>query len=263
MNSVTKKNPMGRNKEECRINSKKFMIAIVLSVTFGLGWGFGFITTSHDIQSVVIVFQAIFIIIVGLQGVLLFIFHGIRNPDVRDLWKSFFSAVSRKMRGVNTSSLTQSTGTSETNTCTPKQVSIPTSLEPSTNNMNSLMAVSENLTATAVTDIDANQYGLTQKQVSIPTSLEPYTDYMKSPSLIVSENSTASTVVDTNIDINQSCYGNMKHHKPEEVSTLKKKFYETGKQFSLKGCKPGFVSVTVKKFEELMQQERKVALRID
>ena len=68
------------------------------------------------------------------------------------------------MRGVNTSSLTQceTTGTSETNTL--KQVSIPTSnsLEPSTNNIMksvsslSLMVVSENSTATAVMDSDAN-----------------------------------------------------------------------------------------------------------
>ena len=83
MNSATKKTPVGR---ESTINTKSLMIAIVLSITFGLGWGFGFLATSHDIQSIVIVFQAIFIVIVGLQEVLLFIFHGIRNPDVRDLW---------------------------------------------------------------------------------------------------------------------------------------------------------------------------------
>ena len=158
MNSIAKKTStaVANKNEESRFNTKNFMIAIVLSITFGLGWGFGFLATSHDVLPIVIIFQAIFTIIVGIQGVLLFIFHGVRNPDVRGLWKSVLLSVSRKTRKVY--SLTQSTGTSET-----KQASIP--ISPSTDmglshsydrsaTKSPSLTFSDNSIATADTNID-------------------------------------------------------------------------------------------------------------
>ena len=90
-----RKSPLRRRKEKAlKFNIQNFIITVVLSITLGLGWGFGFLATSHDIRPVVIIFQGIFTVVVGIHGVLLFILHGIRNPDVRAFWKSI--TVSRK-----------------------------------------------------------------------------------------------------------------------------------------------------------------------
>ena len=170
MNSIARQTPAtaGNSKEESRFNTKNLIIAIVLSITFGLGWGFGFLATSHDVLPVVLIFQAIFTIIVGIQGVLLFIFHGIRNPEVQGLWKSIFMAASRKTRKVY--SLAQSTGTSVTRAT--KHATIPTS--PSTDMglshshaiKSPSLTFSDNSTTTADTNIDfeANPaYGNTEQ----------------------------------------------------------------------------------------------------
>ena len=181
MNSIIMKPSAGGGTQgESRINTKNFMIAIVLSITFGLGWGFGFLATSHDVLPIVIIFQAIFTIIVGIQGILLFVFHGIRNPDVRDLWKSMFFFVSRKTRRVY--SLTQSTGNTERDT--PKQASIP--ISPSTD-------------------------------TGLSHSYNHST--IKSTSMTFSENSTATTDTNIDFEANPS-YGNVKRYIPEEVIAL-------------------------------------------
>lgn len=178
-------------KKESRINAKNFMIAVVLSLTFGLGWGFGFLATSHDVLPIVLIFQAIFIIIVGSQGTLLFIFHGIRNPDVQGLWKSMLSAVSRKTRKVY--SLSRSTDTSETKIS--KQASIPTS--PSTD------------------------LGLSH---AYNRSAE------RSPSPTFSGNSTATADTNIDFEANPA-YGDVKQYKPEELIGLNTNIaYEMVKQ---------------------------------
>ena len=96
------------------------MTAIAQSITIGLGWGFGFLTTSHEVLPLVPItlFQAIFTAIVGVHGVLFFICHGICNPDTLTLWKSMLNP--SKMKQVHI--LTKSVGNSKT-----KQASIPTS----------------------------------------------------------------------------------------------------------------------------------------
>ena len=76
---------------------QNFIITLVLSITLGLGWGCGFLATSHDVLPIVIIFQGTFTVVVGIHGVLLFILHGIRNPDARALWKSMlFFVIPRK-----------------------------------------------------------------------------------------------------------------------------------------------------------------------
>ena len=103
---------VGAKKDDKKLNTKNFIVAIGLSITFGLGWGFGFLATSHDLLPVAIAFQVIFIIVVGMQGVLLFIFHGARNSEAQALWRSVFLTISRKTRKVY--SLTQSTNETKT-----------------------------------------------------------------------------------------------------------------------------------------------------
>ena len=68
------------------------IIALSLAVVFGLGWGFGLLTTSSSIRALTATFQAIFSIFVGAQGVLLFLLHGLRNSDVRELWKGWLTS---------------------------------------------------------------------------------------------------------------------------------------------------------------------------
>ena len=81
-----------------RFNSKKVITAIVLSITFGFGWGLGFAATSHSITSLVIAFQAIFTVVVGFHGLLMFIFHGVRSPEVQGLWKSLLCTVVKRRK---------------------------------------------------------------------------------------------------------------------------------------------------------------------
>lgn len=65
----------------------KFVGALSLAVMFGLGWGFGLLATSYPVQAITITFQSIFSIFVGIQGILIFIIHGVRNPDASRVWK--------------------------------------------------------------------------------------------------------------------------------------------------------------------------------
>ena len=65
---------------------KLVVIAFSLSVMFGLGWIFGLIT-SVPTAAVSIASQYIFSICIGLQGVFIFILHGVRSPDARKTWR--------------------------------------------------------------------------------------------------------------------------------------------------------------------------------
>ena len=72
------------------------IIALTLAVIFGLGWGIGLAATSGPAKEFTLTFQIIFSILVGLQGTLIFILHGIRNQDVRNVWKQWFSRIGGK-----------------------------------------------------------------------------------------------------------------------------------------------------------------------
>lgn len=124
-----RKFPLGGRKEKALsgFNIQNFVITVVLSITLGLGWGCGFLATSHDILPIVVLFQGIFTVVVGIHGVLLFILHGIRNSDARALWKSIIFLTIPRKRGKLYGSL-QSTGTNDTKST--KQASMPNS--PST-----------------------------------------------------------------------------------------------------------------------------------
>ena len=73
-----------------------FTLIVALSVFFGLGWGFGLAATTSDIREltfVTFVFQLIFCIFVGSQGILVFILHCIRPQRMRKKWKSWCKKV--------------------------------------------------------------------------------------------------------------------------------------------------------------------------
>lgn len=79
----------------------------VLSVVFGLGWGFGLAQTSvpdyssEAAQITVFILQVLFAVLVGSQGVLIFIFYGIGNKKVRDVWKKPFASCKQKKVSVD------------------------------------------------------------------------------------------------------------------------------------------------------------------
>lgn len=88
---------------------QQFMIAITLSLLFGLGWGIGLLAT-QEIQSEVVrnLFSALFILLTAFQGLFIFLMHCIRSKEVRKEWKRWFY----KMRGKDMSELTQSSTSS-------------------------------------------------------------------------------------------------------------------------------------------------------
>ena len=83
-----------RRKIETKKNSSFFkqnlFIALGLSLLFGLGWGFGLFATSSDVRELTFAFQVLFSVFVGSQGVLIFVFYGLRSPQFRQFWLSCF-----------------------------------------------------------------------------------------------------------------------------------------------------------------------------
>ena len=71
-----------------------FFLALGLSLLFGLGWGFGLLATSSDIKELTFTFQILFSILIGSQGLLIFVFHVIRAPQARKQWKKLFIKLS-------------------------------------------------------------------------------------------------------------------------------------------------------------------------
>ena len=84
---------------------QQFIIAIVLSVLFGLGWGIGLLATEKiNNTSVRDMFASLFIIITSFHGLLIFIFHCARSKDAREEWlKWFFKATKRDLSDLTSS----------------------------------------------------------------------------------------------------------------------------------------------------------------
>lgn len=77
---------------------ESLIIASSLAVLFGIGWGFGLLATSSSVEAITITFQILFSIFVGLQGLLLFVLHGLRSSEARKVWKQCASAIFGKSR---------------------------------------------------------------------------------------------------------------------------------------------------------------------
>lgn len=76
------------------LNYKKiFIVAMILSVNFGLGWIFGLLVTTEYPEPLYITFVVLFSLFVGLQGCLIFFLQCIRNQIVRRTWKMWFYVV--------------------------------------------------------------------------------------------------------------------------------------------------------------------------
>ena len=88
----------GETKDKNKLASfkKNATIAFTLAVIFGLGWGIGLVATSGPVRWLTLTFQILFSLLVGLQGTLIFILHGIRKKDVCNLWKQWFCQIGGK-----------------------------------------------------------------------------------------------------------------------------------------------------------------------
>ena len=95
-----KRRPKGgkSSKTQKEIYVQNFVVAVTLAVVLGLGWGLGLLATSHDVRALTTVFQVLFALFVGLQGVLIFLLHGVRNPDAREVWKSIIRYAKRSKK---------------------------------------------------------------------------------------------------------------------------------------------------------------------
>ena len=71
---------------------RKAFIVFVLAIMFGIGWAFG-ILGSENRNAVSVIFQILFVVIVGFQGLFIFLLYPCRTKDARDQWKRLFYSV--------------------------------------------------------------------------------------------------------------------------------------------------------------------------
>ena len=74
------------------------IIAITLSVLFGLGWGIGLFATQniHTNKTVRDILAALFVVFTAFHGLFIFIMQCLRSEDVRKSWKICFFSVTRR-----------------------------------------------------------------------------------------------------------------------------------------------------------------------
>ena len=77
---------------------QQLVIALALSLLFGLGWGIGLLATQgiYNNQIVRDSFAAIFVVANTFHGFFIFIMHSLRSKEVRSTWKRWFFGVTRK-----------------------------------------------------------------------------------------------------------------------------------------------------------------------
>ena len=77
---------------------QQLVIALALSLLFGLGWGIGLLATQgiYNNQVVRDSFAAIFVVANTFHGFFIFIMHSLRSKEVRSTWKRWFFGVTRK-----------------------------------------------------------------------------------------------------------------------------------------------------------------------
>ena len=77
---------------------QQLIIAITLSVLFGLGWGIGLFATQdiHTNKTVRDILAALFVVFTAFHGLFIFIMQCLRSKDIRNSWKRCFFGVTRK-----------------------------------------------------------------------------------------------------------------------------------------------------------------------
>ena len=96
--SLLRKKNISNNSAEQSFKRKlrrQFIVALALSLLFGLGWGVGMVaTTSIPVVAVSYVLQAIFILLTSFQGILIFVMNCVRSSDAQNEWKRWIKIIS-------------------------------------------------------------------------------------------------------------------------------------------------------------------------
>lgn len=89
---------------------QQLMIAVTLSVLFGLGWGLGLMVSGVLFTSAIVrnIFAVTFILLTGFQGLFIFIMHCLRSPEVRKEWRRWIFRVTGIRKFEPPSSMTNS-----------------------------------------------------------------------------------------------------------------------------------------------------------
>lgn len=89
----------GRNKKEKKNSQVKqqLLVAVTLSILFGLGWGAGLLATDKvHVSALRDIYAFLFVILSSLQGLFIFIMHCLRSSDVRSVWAGWFTGKEAK-----------------------------------------------------------------------------------------------------------------------------------------------------------------------
>ena len=111
-----------QGKKAKELNKSHMTMTIGLANLCGLGWIFGLAASSMPVMELTFISQLLFSIFVGSQGILLFFFHCIRNPQARNQWKTWFTNA-RRMYSVITPSTLKSDSSKSDSTKSSVQVS--------------------------------------------------------------------------------------------------------------------------------------------
>ena len=100
--SLVKKSRQSKNKNDesggnknYKLVKQQFIAALSLAVLFGLGWGFGFLSTGafKEIDPFRRTMEIIFIFLTSFQGLFVFLFQCVYSKAARDIWVGWFSRV--------------------------------------------------------------------------------------------------------------------------------------------------------------------------
>ena len=107
-NNIVQSKVKADTKMNKRFFKQQFLIAVTLSILFGLGWGIGLLATQdiHTNKTVRDLFAALFVLTTAFYGVFVFIVRCVRSQEVRNTWKRLFFSVTGKHISELTSSIT-------------------------------------------------------------------------------------------------------------------------------------------------------------
>ena len=82
---------IGHSQKSGMSSLQQFMIALMLSVLFGIGWGIGLLAT-EELESTVVrdLFSSLFVIVTSFHGMLIFILYCVRSKEARKEWRAWF-----------------------------------------------------------------------------------------------------------------------------------------------------------------------------
>ena len=138
-----------KRKEVTTELKQQLRVAMMISVLFGLGWGFALLASSNvPVKAVRIVANSIFTILVGFQGFFIFMIYVVFSTNARKEWKRWlFRKDERKKKTfVSTKGNTESTndtGTTYTNKSKAYSYGYAPSLDTSTTILNQAALVEE------------------------------------------------------------------------------------------------------------------------